>query len=493
MAAASIAALALAAGPARAAPDPAPLRSLEWGAARVEKTVAWLVEDIGPRPFGSAREQAAADGVRERLVAAGWSVESVGRPANQIACRGAPRRVFLAHIDTVSASPGAVDNAAAVALLLEMARTTEATDLCLAFPDGEEDGLLGSRLMAEEGPLDPEVLELAVAMDLTGQGELAIMGLGPTWGDAQLSWLAQTLDPLPQIPFPYRVYSRLLPDGERSDHAPFSVRGVPALLLFGQGEGEVFPRYHQPEDTNVERPALIATGRALEQLAGAPSGPRRAAYSGSGLLLFGWLFPTWATWATLIAGWVSGAVAAAQRPARIPVTLLQFFVGIAVVAVVGGAMTALASTDLWAPAVAELTAADVMGMPATGWWSAAPWASLLGLGVVLLLRDPWVRWARDRASAPLAAAITAGVLAPFAPLVALPFGAAAVASRLHPLVAILPALILTRPDALRQLAFHGLVAPMAWGALWLLAWPALGGRPKGRKRRLGQSAAPISP
>ncbi|MFM2246367.1 MAG: hypothetical protein RL071_2441, partial [Pseudomonadota bacterium] len=154
------------------------------GLARMRADQAWLVEQIGPRPGGSAAEQAAADGVAARLRAAGWAPEAVDRPSNQLACRGAPRRVFLAHIDTVPGSPGAVDNAAAVAVLLELARDPAPQDLCLAFPDREELGLEGSAAMARSGPWGGAPPELAVALDLVGHGDLRVMGLGRRWSDS---------------------------------------------------------------------------------------------------------------------------------------------------------------------------------------------------------------------------------------------------------------------------------------------------------------------
>jgi hypothetical protein len=49
-------------------------------------------------------------------------------------------------------------------------------------------------------------------------------------------------------------------------------------------------------------------------------------------------------------------------------------------------------------------------------------------------------------------------------------------SHLHPLFGVAPAIYLLRPDALRELAFHGLIPPVAWGLLWLLAIPAMGSR-----------------
>ena len=140
---------------------------------RVQGHLQVLVEEIGPRPWKSAAEAQAAEYVAEQLTDAGWSPVFVRWAANQVACRGRGRRVLLAHIDTVPGSPGAVDNAAAVALLLELARTTAAPDLCVAFTDGEEYGLHGAHALTADLAAwhpQPEALELAVSTELLGHG-----------------------------------------------------------------------------------------------------------------------------------------------------------------------------------------------------------------------------------------------------------------------------------------------------------------------------------
>jgi hypothetical protein len=454
---------------------------------RVEADLAWLVEAVGPRPPGSTAEMVASIGVGLKLIEAGWSPMEVGGLAgNLIACRGAPRRLFLAHLDSVRGSPGAVDNAAAVALALELARSTAATDLCVGFPVEEEAGLVGSSAMAEaafsgQPPFEAGPPGLVVAMDLVGHGDLAVMGLGAPWGDAGLRWLVDTVNPLPKIPYTYRVYSRAFPGAERSDHGPFLERGVPALLLLGQGEGEVFPDYHQPSDVGWERPALEAALQALEQLAAAPLPPAAGppapwspadgpGPSGAGLVALGWLLPSPLVWALVVAGLLNGA-ADARRALELP---RQMLVGAAGAGLGAALMAACAGLGLLPSAPAELTAAVVMDVPPTGWWSAAPFAGALGLGALLL-----VRWRlAEGGSAPLGSAVVAASCLAVDPLVALPFAVGGLLSRLHPALAAAPALILLRPDALRQLSFHGLVPPLYWGLLLLLAWPAAAGRPR---------------
>lgn len=455
--------------------------------ARMEADLRWMVEDVGPRPTGGPGEAQVAAGVQQRLADAGWSAVSVGTPGNLVACRGEPSRLFLAHTDSVPASPGAIDNGAAVAALLELARDTHATDLCLGFPTGEEVGLVGSRVMAEaavrrEGPFTNGLPQLVVAMDLVGHGDLAIMGLGPPWGDARLGWLAEALDPLPRVPFAYRVYSQLLPRGERSDHGPFVVRGVPGMLLLGQGPGEVFPRYHQASDRTWEPQALVATVTALDQLAQAPlppaEGPAAPWSDGeraspdigrSGAIVGGWVVPGWLTWMLIVGALGSGLWDLRKRenlrelPRQLGTGLLAAMCGATLMAAVTG-------LGLFASAEAEVTAGAVMGAPQTGWWTAAPIATVLGLAGFLGAR----RVLGPRGSAPVAGVLTTGLALGLGPLFALPFAVGALLSRVHPWLACATALVLLRPDGLRQLTFHGLMPPAAWGAVLLFALPAVG-------------------
>lgn len=454
-----LAALAIASPPA---PDEAAL-------GRAMEDVRWLVEEIGPRPADSDAERQAAMGVQARLEQAGWQVGLQGCSLCTIACRGQPSRLFLAHIDSVPGSPGAVDNAAGVAALLELARSTAATDLCLGFPPGEEAGLLGSRAMAESWP--HPLPELVVALDLTGHGRLAVTGLGPAWGAEDLRWLLA--DGELTSHYLYRAVSRARPEMERSDHLPFAQRGARSLHLLGRGEGGVFPRYHQPSDTQVQPESLADLLRVLERLATAalPDGePDSAATHGR------WVMPAWVGYLVLL-GCGSFALRDLLRPCEgRPVLgalwgLLRSFVR----ALLGAALFALplAAFTLsgWmASSEAERTAAEVMGIPATGWWAGAPWGVGLGLGLWLLFRKA----VGGRGSATLAAFTLALLALSIDPLFAFPFALAGLMARLHPLVGVLPALALLWPDHLRELAFHGLLPPTMWALISFLLWPAFG-------------------
>lgn len=455
---------------------------------RIEADLRWLTVDIGPRPEGSTAEQAALAGVHQRLLTAGW--EPVYLPGGLLACRGEGTRLMLAHVDTVEESPGAIDNAAGVATLLELARTTEAGDLCLGFPEAEESGLVGSRELARaavEGhaAFPSGVPQLTVALDLAGQGRLAAMGLGPAWTDARRAWLTDAVAPMVETPYAYQVYSRVLPWAERSDHAPFAWAGGLSMHLLGLGDSDVFAHYHQPSDTRWERDALVELHRVLDQLATAPPLPLRPAPDGvsdwgrtpedAGLLLYGVAVPSWLTWLVVVAALGSGA--ADYREARaLP---WQVFYGTTVAVVMIVVMALFTKTHVFSPSVAEQTAAAVMGVPLTGWWTGAVPAVVVSAGLWLWMRHRFARVG----SAPLGAGLTTALVAWIDPVFALPFAVGGLLSRLHPVLAVLPAAYLLRPDALRQLTFHGLLQPEVWGLVWLLAWPAVGGYGPGSSAR----------
>ncbi|RME21123.1 MAG: M28 family peptidase, partial [Deltaproteobacteria bacterium] len=212
---------------AAAAPSPAGDASPAARAAEAAREAEAIAAEIGPRPTGSAGEDALEAWVRTRLEEAGWRPRRVA--GQLVACRGDGTRLFLAHLDTVPGSPGAVDNAAGVVALVHLARDTAATDLCLAFPRAEEAGLVGSEALAAAWP-DPglgppapsgnRLPSLVVALDLVGQGRLSVTGLGPRWSGTWLRWLVDHADVA--SPYAYRVVSRALPAMERSDHRPFA-------------------------------------------------------------------------------------------------------------------------------------------------------------------------------------------------------------------------------------------------------------------------------
>ncbi|WP_336208681.1 M28 family peptidase [Nonomuraea sp. LPB2021202275-12-8] len=129
-----------------------------------------------PRPIGSAASDRARDYLARRLRAAGLQVEiqrSVGtRSAAGLATFGQVDNIvgrlpgtgstgtvlIAAHYDSAATGPGASDDGAAVAAMIETVRALRAgpgsrNDIVLLMSDGEEDGVLGAEAFVREHPL----------------------------------------------------------------------------------------------------------------------------------------------------------------------------------------------------------------------------------------------------------------------------------------------------------------------------------------------------
>jgi hypothetical protein len=85
-----------------------------------------------------------------------------------------PALILACHYDSVPAGPGASDDGAAIATLLEVARALKpkwplARPVVLLFTDGEELGLYGAQAFAEHSPLaDPEKVGLVLNFEARG-------------------------------------------------------------------------------------------------------------------------------------------------------------------------------------------------------------------------------------------------------------------------------------------------------------------------------------
>lgn len=187
--------------------------------------------------------------------------------------------LIMAHYDTVDGSPGAIDNAAAVGVLIELARVLAkeppSRPVVLAFTANEEVGLVGAEALAARHGSD---LDFAIALDLIGgDGELVINGASTLIGDQELRWIARAADRVGVVvraPLAHRVVSRWWPQAERSDHGPFTRRGIRAVHLYHRGhDGELVDlAYHSSRDTpdRVERAAVDELGRLLRGLISEP-------------------------------------------------------------------------------------------------------------------------------------------------------------------------------------------------------------------------------
>jgi Zn-dependent M28 family amino/carboxypeptidase len=259
--------------------------------AQRERTLRRHVEALAttPRPPGSAAHRLAREHIRAHLNRAGFTVADdaygADSPVPGLNLLTAPRPdrpdlplvVVGAHYDSLPGTPGADDNASAVAALLEIAADLGTVldgpgpwtaRLQLAAYDQEETGLLGSRHHSARlaGPLRVMLsLEMLGYTDRRPGGQRLppqLAGLYPDVGDfigvvgnessrAFVDLVARALrqvDGLPVQSLAVPGDGQVLPDTRRSDHSAFWDRGLPALMVTDTSFLRN-PHYHQPSDT----------------------------------------------------------------------------------------------------------------------------------------------------------------------------------------------------------------------------------------------------
>jgi Peptidase family M28 len=168
--------------------------------------------------------------------------------------------LLVAHYDSVSAGPGAADDAAAVAALLEAARIFQSLrpfkrDIYFLFTDGEELGLLGAKAFVAENPLAKNI---ALVLNFEARGTDGPVILFET-SDAN-AWLIDNASRAASRPvansLSYEVYKRLPND---TDFTVFKHAGYPGLN-FAFIDDVV--NYHSANDTpqNLDRGSLQHLG-----------------------------------------------------------------------------------------------------------------------------------------------------------------------------------------------------------------------------------------
>ena len=161
---------------------------------------------------------------------------------------GDPEAVMLAaHYDSVPTGPGASDDGAGVATLLETARALLAgprprNDVVFLFSDGEEPGLLGAKAFVEGHPWADEV-DVALNFDTRGSGGPSVMFETSAQNGRLVEEFARAATNPVASSATYEIYKRL-PSG--SDLTEFKEAGM-AGLNFSYFRGAT--RYHTALDT----------------------------------------------------------------------------------------------------------------------------------------------------------------------------------------------------------------------------------------------------
>ncbi len=227
------------------------------------------------RPAGSAHNTR----VREHIVSAVRALELEpevqavtrgGVPVKNVLARlsgrdGGPVILFAVHYDSRPETPGAGDDGAAVAAMLEVLRVLRSSpqlsrDVLFLFSDAEELGLLGAEAFVEEHPAASEVA-LVFNFDAIGNaGPPVLFETGPANAWAVAEFARACAHPVGSS-LGKAVYDRMPND---TDFSPFRDRGL-AGLNFALCCGSTV--YHQPSDTleRLSRASLVHIGaNALE-------------------------------------------------------------------------------------------------------------------------------------------------------------------------------------------------------------------------------------
>ena len=268
---------------------------------RIREDTEYLCNVIGPRVVGTAKEAEACDWLQEQLEELGFSEESgtlertsfEGYPGvfseNLIAtCNPdseGPIFCVMAHYDTVETTPGARDNTASVATLLELARYlgTEREDLDaqvrLLFLGSEENGYHGAtdyvrNLTPEENARHLAAYNMENTSAKPAPDAVLITGaLGGRREDGYLDggyleWVSNAATE--SFSWAFAHYYR----GEtvehilgNSDHVSFHQGGIDAVNvswrhLNEKGRPTIPPEYHKPTDTpeGLDYDGAVITG-----------------------------------------------------------------------------------------------------------------------------------------------------------------------------------------------------------------------------------------
>jgi hypothetical protein len=232
-----------------------------------------------PHPMGSKENHAVRDYIIGELAAQGADAQVqtagvihpseitpyVGGTVQNVVGRlkgtgGGKAVLLMGHYDSAPTSPGASDDGAAVAALLETARALKAgpplrNDVIFLLTDGEEVGLLGSKAFVDEHPWAKDV-GVVFNFEARGNGGPSIMfETSPENGRLIREFAESSPYPFANS-FSYEIYKRLPND---TDFTVMKAAGLPGLN-FAYISG--LPDYHTVTDSvdNIDQRSLQHQG-----------------------------------------------------------------------------------------------------------------------------------------------------------------------------------------------------------------------------------------
>ncbi|GAA3254418.1 M20/M25/M40 family metallo-hydrolase [Nonomuraea helvata] len=336
-----------------------------------------------PRPIGSQAGDRARDYLAGQLREAGLDVRvqraigansstglaSFGQVENIVAtAKGADPTgtvVIAAHYDSAAMGPGASDDAAAVAAMVETVRALKGgglrNDLVLLMTDGEEDGTLGAQAFVREDPLGRKG---GVLLNWEARGVSGPSLMFETSSDnAGLVETFASAVPHPRGDSTMVEMYRLLPNN--TDFTPMSKSGFTGMN-FAYIEGS--SRYHTADDSlaHLDRGSLQHHGSNMLALARALGNADLPALAADHDVTYFRVFGTMVTYSNALVWPLAGLAAAAvaglallARRRRL-ISLPRLAVG-AVSGVVPPVLAAVLAQGLWEVLVAARPAYDGMG------------------------------------------------------------------------------------------------------------------------------------
>jgi carboxypeptidase Q len=210
-------------------------------------TVSLAREDVGAlrRLSGQGAALRVRLDVRNKTGPAFESTNVVG----EIRGRERPEEVVVvgAHLDSNDLGPGALDNAAGSAAVLEAARAVKALGLrprrTLRFVlfMGEEEGMVGSVAYVRRHREELDNTVAALVMDIGAGRPLGWFSMGRADLDGQIEELMRPLAPFGPFAVEHAAFAA-------TDNAPFMAEGVPNLVMI-QEESAYLPVHHTAADT----------------------------------------------------------------------------------------------------------------------------------------------------------------------------------------------------------------------------------------------------
>jgi SAM-dependent methyltransferase len=200
------------------------------GSEEIERVRGYILGELSA--LGVSAEVQTAE-VVPRQAGAGWPV-AAARVQNVVArvpgAAGGRALMLAAHYDSVPTGPGASDDGAGVATLLETLRALKSgpplrNDLILVFTDAEELGLLGARGFADRNPL-MKTVALVLNFEARGAGGPSLMFETSEGNGALVGELAEAAPHPIANSLMYAVYRRLPND---TDMTVFKGAGAAGL------------------------------------------------------------------------------------------------------------------------------------------------------------------------------------------------------------------------------------------------------------------------